>query len=73
MDAVLNEVGMMIEPYPYGGWGPNCYLIRSSADRSEIYRWLHENAVDHWMVSSGSNGYVIQIKDNFELFTMRWA
>jgi hypothetical protein len=71
MDAVLDEVGLMIEPYPYGSWGPDCYRIMHDVDAVLI--WLHQNRVDYWTVSTGSNGYVIQIKSDTTMFNLRWS
>jgi hypothetical protein len=62
----------MIEPYPYGGWGPKCYRAMHHDDLITVELWLRENHVDYWLVSTGSGGYIIQIKGNDALFKLRW-
>jgi hypothetical protein len=62
----------MVESYPYGGWGPKCYRIIRLGDFTAVREWLVDNLVDYWLVSTGSGGYIIQIKGDDTLFKLRW-
>lgn len=67
---------MKVEDYPYGVWGPRCYLVRDRTDLQEVCAWMLANHIDHWLVSSGYGGYVFQIRSDDEvllaLFKLRW-
>ena len=54
------------------GYGSNCYRIQRLEELDTVLIWLHQNDVDHWMISSGSNGYVIQLRSDPTLFNLRW-
>lgn len=61
-----------VKPWPYGGWGPNCYHVKSLDDLHEIKRWLFLNKVRHLLVSTSPMGHVFKLQDNFELFRLTW-
>ncbi len=57
---------------PKYGYGPNCYVVRYIWELDRIRRWMHENGVDHWHVSSGPEGYGFQVTSNVEWFNLKW-
>lgn len=64
---------MKVEPTSYPGWaGHPTYLVRSFEDFIEISKWMFHNKVEHFLLSSGSNGYIFQVRKNVEWFMLRW-
>jgi hypothetical protein len=59
----------MVKPYPYGGWGPRCYQVQSL---DSVLEWLRSNQVAYWVVSTGSGGHIIQLKEDDTLFRLVW-
>ena len=55
----------------WGGYGPNCYVIDPESWQ-EMIRWLRQNNVDYWQVSSGPEGIGFQIKSHIEWFNLKW-
>ena len=53
------------------GYGPNCYVVRPS-ELDEIVKWMHENSVGYWHVSSGPEGFGFQVTSNVEWFNLKW-
>lgn len=51
---------------------PNCYRVKTITDLDEIFNWLYLNGVDFWVVEVGYTGHVFQIRNNQELFKLRW-
>lgn len=64
----MMEVKKITEKY---GYGPNCYSVKAS-DIAEIAKWMHENGVGYWHVSSGPEGYGFQVTSNKEWFALKW-
>lgn len=64
----------MVEPYVWGFWGPNCYLISGDGVLDTVIRWLIDNDVDHRKINSGKMklGQIIQVRGDDTLFRMRW-
>ncbi len=62
----------MIKLTPKTGYGPNCYVVKNMQDWYDIIIWMNENAVDHWHVSSGPEGYGFQVTSNVEWFNLKW-
>jgi hypothetical protein len=57
---------------PKFGYGPNCYVVRYLWEFDQIRRWMHENGVDYWHVSSGPEGSGFQVTSNVEWFNLKW-
>lgn len=53
------------------GYGPNCYTV-SHEHFNEVMKWLHENSISYWHVSSGPEGYGFQVTSNVEWFNLKW-
>ncbi len=65
---------MKVEPTSYPGWNNHpTYHVGTFADWEEICMWMYKNKVEHFLLSSGSNGYTFQVRDNKEWFALRWA
>ena len=55
-----------VEKTSYPGWN-------KTEDWREVSSWMYENESDHFLLSSGSSGYVFQVRANHEWFALRWA
>jgi hypothetical protein len=63
---------MKIELIEKQGYGPNAYLIQHQ-HWTEMTRWLYQNDVDYWQLSSSPWGIGFQVKgDNIEWFNLKW-
>lgn len=62
---------MKVELIEKQGYGPNAYLIEHR-HWTEMTRWLYQNNVDFWQLSSSPWGIGFQIKDNIEWFNLKW-
>lgn len=49
------------------------YTVSTFKDYEEITRWMRANGVEHFLLSSGFNGYTFQVKHNHEWFALRWS
>ncbi len=64
---------MKVERTSYPGWTNHpAYLVRSFNDYMEIGRWMYRNKVEHFLLSSGPEGYTFQVRDNKEWFALKW-
>ncbi len=64
---------MKVERTSYPGWaGHPTYLVRNFKDYEEVCLWMYKNKVEHFLLSSGSNGYTFQVRDKKEWFMLRW-
>ena len=54
------------------GYGANCFAVRNTQDFDQLRRWMNENNVDHWHISSGPQGIGFQVKSNVEWFILKW-
>jgi hypothetical protein len=64
---------MKIERTSYPGWvGHPTYLVRTVENWWEIRQWMYKNKVEHFLLSSGSNGYTFQVRENKEWFMLKW-
>ncbi len=64
---------MKIERTSYPGWNNHpSYHVNSFTDYMEICQWMYKNEVEHFLLSSGSNGYTFQVRDKKEWFMLRW-
>lgn len=64
---------MKLERTSYPGWaGHPTYLVRTFKDYEEVCLWMYKNKVEHFLLSSGSNGYTFQVRDRKEWFALRW-
>lgn len=64
---------MMIKRTTYPGWNKfPVYIVYRYNDYKEVCRWMLENCVESFMVSSGSSGYIFQVKSNLEWFILKW-
>jgi hypothetical protein len=65
---------MKIEKTSYPGWSNHpCYRVSTRDSYMEICRWMYQNEVEHFMLSSGSGGYTFQVKSNKEWFALKWS
>jgi len=58
----------------YPGW--NEYPVYQCMETNHWYEvsfWSHQNDCEHFLLSSGSHGYVFQIRKNHEWFELKWA
>ena len=64
---------MKVEPWSYPGWSDYpSYRVKTFQDWLDICSWMFKNNVEHFLLSSGGNGYVFQVKNNREWFALRW-
>jgi hypothetical protein len=64
---------MKIEKTSYPGWNRHpAYHVPTRNDYMEITRWMYENEIEHFLLSSGSNGYTFQVKDKHAHFALKW-
>lgn len=64
---------MKVERTTYPGWGNHpSYRVKSLDDYIEICRWMYNNKVEHFLLSSGSGGYTFQVRDKKEWFMLKW-
>jgi len=65
---------MNIKKSGYAGWNNYpVYTVSGFQDWLDIIGWMRENSVEHFLLSSGSQGYTFQVKSNQEWFALRWA
>lgn len=68
--VVMNKV----EPTFYPGWNQYpVYRCGNTDDWLEVTTWMRKNHCDHFLLSSGSYGYVFQVRANHEWFLLRWS
>jgi hypothetical protein len=64
---------MKIESTSYPGWNNHpTYRVSTFSEWKELCFWMYKNKVEHFLLSSGSTGYIFQVKKNNEWFTLRW-
>ena len=64
---------MKVELCRYSGWNDYpSYRVRMFQDWLDIYDWMNKNDVEHFLLSSGGNGYEFQVKTNHEWFALKW-
>ena len=65
---------MQIERYEFNHWASKYPMFRCRTWNSyqEIVRWMRKNSVEHFLWSSGSDGYVFDVRANAEWFALRW-
>ncbi len=57
----------------YPGWNQHpVYCCTKTDDWFEISKWMHKNGCDPFLLSSGSNGYVFQVRQRYDWFILRW-
>lgn len=62
-----------VEKTSYPGWNNfPVYQCAKTEDWREVSSWMYENESDHFLLSSGSSGYVFQVRANHEWFALRW-
>lgn len=63
----------MINKTTYPGWNKHpVYHIDKIAEYRLIEDWMYRNECDPFLLSSGSNGYTFQVRQNHEWFVLRW-
>ena len=69
------EVGMnKVEKKSYPGWDKfPVYCCKTTNDWKEVSSWMYENNCDPFLLSSGSTGYVFQVRENYAWFVLRWS
>ena len=62
-----------VEKTSYPGWNNHpVYRCMKTDDWHEITSWMYKNGCDHFLLSSGSTGYVFQVRENHDWFLLRW-
>lgn len=65
---------MIVEQYNYPGWSNHpSFRIKSYNDFIDVCEWMHQNKVEHFLLSSGSNGYIFQVRKGLDWFLLRWV
>jgi len=63
---------MKVERTTFPGWSDHpLYRVKTQADYRTIGQWMCENECDDFLVSSGSYGYVFQVRKNHDWFLLR--
>lgn len=63
-----------VEKTSYPGWNKYpVYKCNKTDDWYEVSTWMHQNDCDPFLLSSGSTGYVFQVRDNHAYFVLRWS
>lgn len=58
----------------YPGWNQYpVFVCRLTDDWYEISYWMYKNSCEPFLLSSGSGGYVFQVRKNIEWFLLRWS
>jgi hypothetical protein len=64
----------MITRIRYAGWNDYpVYHAKTYAEYQTVGQWMAENRVEEFLLSSGSTGYIFQVKSNIEWFILRWT
>lgn len=67
-------MGLKVEPTSYPGWGNHpSYLVRTFKDYQEVCMWMYKNQVEHFLLSSGPEGYTFQVREKKEWFMLKWG
>jgi hypothetical protein len=65
---------MKVQQSSYPGWNQfPVYQCNKTDDWHEVSSWLHKNECDPFLLSSGSTGYVFQVRKNIEWFMLKWV
>ena len=63
-----------VQKTSYPGWNQHpVYCCRKTDDWREISSWMYKNDTDPFLLSSGSGGYVFQVRKNYHWFLLRWG
>lgn len=63
----------MVEKTIYPGWESYpAYRCRTYEEYREISDWMYDNGVKTYLLTSGSGGYIFQIRGNHLMFQLRW-
>ncbi len=66
-------MAMKVEAHSYPGWSDHpSYRVSTFEDWKELCFWMYKWKVEHFLLSSGSNGYVFQVRKNHEWFVLKW-
>lgn len=58
----------------FPGWNNHpVYQCNKTDHWHEISSWMRKNDCDPFLLSSGSNGYVFQVRKNLEWFLLKWS
>jgi hypothetical protein len=58
----------------YPGWNNfPVYQCNKTDDWHEVSTWMHRNSCEPFLLSSGSTGYVFQVRKNLAWFLLRWS
>ena len=64
----------MIRKTTYAGWDKHpVYHVAKMTDYRLVEDWMYLNGCNHFLLSSGSNGYTFQVTNNHEWFVLKWA
>ncbi len=65
---------MKVEKSSYPGWNKHpVYRCAKTDHWQEVTNWMYSNDCDPFLLSSGSTGYVFQVRANHAWFVLRWA
>ena len=65
---------MKVHKGTYSGWNDYpVYTVSGFQDWLDLVGWMRENKVEHFLLSSGFQGYTFQVKSNAEWFALKWA
>ena len=65
---------MKVVKSSFPGWNNfPVYTCERTDDWFEVRKWLDKNSCDHFLLSSGSNGYTFQVRKNHDWFLLRWS
>ena len=63
-----------VEKTSYPGWNNfPVYQCKKTDDWHEVSTWMHKNECEPFLLSSGSTGYVFQVRENHFLFALKWS
>lgn len=62
-----------VQKTSYPGWNDHPVYSTQAGNWQELSSWMHKNDCDPFLLSSGSNGYVFQIRKNYAWFILRWS
>ncbi len=66
---------MKVERYDFNSWSSQypMYRCRRFEDYQELIWWMRDNGVKYFLWSTGSGGYIFDVRENAEWFELKWA
>jgi hypothetical protein len=67
------KMAVKVETASWPGWNNHpVYHCKEIDHYREVISWAHQNNCDPFLLSSGSSGYVFQVRANHEWFVLKW-